>query len=333
MELISEESSLSNTALVTGAGGFAGRHLVDLLLAETAWTVAGISRSGTGISGPGASRFHDFQGDIANPEDIGKLLEQVRPDYVFHLAAATPPAAEFEFLRTSVLGTALLFDKMLELVPDAQVLVVGSDAQYGRQEPSSLPTREDALLRPVNAYGRAKLLQERVATAYGAASELRVVCVRPFNHIGPGQSPRFVIASLSAQIARAEAGGSPVVELGSEMDRRDFTDVRDVVRAYLQALIMGLAGGIYNIGSGVSHSIAEAAGILQELARTEVRFKPVADRVRRGELTETLCDASRLRSLTGWSPAIPFETSLRDTLDYFREVTARTGITPGGGAR
>lgn len=310
--------------MVTGAGGFAGRHLVTHLLNSTVWTVAGFSRSGMGSFDPGVgqNRIIDLRGDLTSPGEVSAALQRVQPDYVFHLAARTPPADDFDMLDTAVRGSTILLEQVLKLVPEAAVLVVGSDAQYGHREPSSLPTGEDAPMRPVNTYGRAKLLQERIALAYAATAGVRVVCVRPSNHIGPGQSPRFVIASIASQVARAEAGGPPVVELGSEHDSRDFTDVRDVVRAYQQALIMCPTGGVYNIGSGVSHSIGEAAGLLAQMALTKVEVRSVEDRIRRGEPSETRCDASRLRSLTGWSPAIGFEETLRDTLDYFRKVEA-----------
>ncbi len=316
------ETSLPKTALITGAGGFAGRHLMAHLLSSTVWTVAGFSRSGLGgfDAGIGQERIIDLRGDVGNPAEVAAALQQVEPDYVFHLAARTPPAEDFDLLDAGVRGVTVLLEQVLKLVHEAAVLVVGSDAQYGHEDRSSLPIDEDAPMRPVNAYGRAKLLQERIALAYAASAGLRVVCVRPSNHIGPGQSPRFVIASIASQVARAESGGPPVVELGSEHHRRDFTDVRDVVRAYQQALIMCPTGGVYNIGSGVSHSIGEAAGLLAQMGLTKVEVRSVEDRIRRGEPFETLCDASRLRSLTGWSPAIGFEETLRDTLDYFRKV-------------
>jgi GDP-4-dehydro-6-deoxy-D-mannose reductase len=318
VESVERESGRPRSALVTGAGGFAGRHLVRHLLENTAWTVAGFSRSG--MDGSPNERVLDLRGDITKPDDVAGALAAFRPDYVFHLAARTPPAEDADLLDTAVRGTTVLLEQVTAAVPDAAVLSVGSDAQYGPQERGSLPTDEKAPMRPVHAYGRAKLRQEEVALSYASAAGLKVVGVRPFNHIGPGQSDRFVVPSIASQIARAEAGGPPVVELGSTGDRRDFTDVRDVVRAYLQALIMSPSGGIYNIGSGVNHSIGEAAAILAGMALTKVEVRPVAGRVRRGEPSETCCDASRLRALTGWAPAIGFETSLRDTLDHFRSA-------------
>ncbi len=318
MESVEREPGLHRSALVTGARGFAGRHLVRHLLASTAWTVAGFSRSGMG--GAANKRVLDLRGDITNPDDVARALAASQPDYVFHLAARTPPAEDQELLDTAVRGTTVLMEQVLAAVPQGAVLSVGSDAQYGPQELDSLPTTEEAPMLPIHAYGRAKLRQEEVALAYASAAGLKVVCVRPFNHIGPGQSDRFVIPSIASQIARAEAGGPPVVELGSTEDRRDFTDVRDVVRAYLQALIMSPSGGVFNIGSGVNHSIGEAVEILAGMAMTKVEVRTVAGRVRRGEPSETCCDASRLRALTGWAPAIGFETSLGDTLDHFRSV-------------
>lgn len=311
------------TALVTGAGGFAGRHLVEHLLGATSWRVAGMSRSGfgdrTGMPGD-PTRFLDLRGDITDSADVGQVIEQAKPDYVFHLAARTPPAEASEQLATAVQGTVHLLEHLMKTSPGVAVLAVGSDAQYGPQDPASLPTRESASMHPVNSYGRSKLLQERVALTYQRAHGMRVVCVRPFNHLGPGQSARFVVASLAGQIAGAEVGRPSIVELGSELERRDFTDVRDTVRAYLDVLLLGRSGGVYNIGSGVSHGIGEVARMLAGLATVEIEFRSVEGRIRHGDPSVTRCDYSRLQAATGWGPAIDFKQSLNDTLEYWRKV-------------
>jgi GDP-4-dehydro-6-deoxy-D-mannose reductase len=174
-------------------------------------------------------------------------------------------------------------------------------------------------MRPVGAYGRSKVLQERVALQFRQMTGLHVVCVRPFNHIGPGQSERFVVASLARQIARAEAGlVSGTIQLGRTDTARDFTDVRDVVRAYLGCLRDGEAGAVYNIGSGRSYSIAEIAERLAATATVPVSLTSVAARARPGDVLRTQCDASRVSQCTGWAPQISMEHTLRDTLDYWR---------------
>ena len=185
-------------------------------------------------------------------------------------------------------------------------------------------------MRPVGAYGRSKVLQEHVAFQYRQLTGLDVVCVRPFNHIGPGQSDRFVVSSLARQIARAEAGlASATIQLGRTDTARDFTDVRDVVQAYLGCLRDGEAGTVYNIGSGRSYSIAEIAERLAATAAVPVSFTSVAARARPGDILRTQCDASRVSRCIGWAPRISIEHTLRDTLDYWREQV-NSPHRPGG---
>lgn len=300
--------------LVTGAAGFAGRHLVNLLLQTTAWTVVGLTRQTLTSD---VDRLDWRQVDLRDQQQVAAVVEAVRPRLIFHLAAALPPAADSELLTTNSLAAAYLCEAAATLKPSPAILLVGSDAQYGPQ--SSLPTAEDAPLRPLNVYGRSKVLQEAIGRRYAAMLGLRVVCVRPFNHIGPGQSDRFVVASLARQIALAEVGQGPaVIQLGRSDSGRDFTDVRDVVAAYLTCLLYGESGDVYNIGSGRIWRIGEVAALLAGLARVSITFATAAERVRDHEVMVTQCDASRLRRLTGWTPGIPMEQTLHDTLDDWR---------------
>jgi GDP-4-dehydro-6-deoxy-D-mannose reductase len=303
-------------ALVTGAAGFAGRHLVDLLLHETGWQVVGFARTLTPQAHP---RYQMRRGDIRAQDEIRQALAACRPDFVLHLAATTPPAPEALMYGVNVGGTANLLEAVHEAAPRARVLVVGSDAQYGRLPPRHVPTSEKAPMRPVGAYGRSKVLQERIALKYGRMASLDVVCVRPFNHIGPGQSDRFVVSSLAQQIARAEAGlGSQTIQLGRTDTARDFTDVRDVVRAYLGCVRDGEAGAVYNVGSGRSYQIGAIADLLAAAASVPVTFTSVAQRARPGDVLHTRCDASSVYRRVGWAPRIPIERTLRVTLDYWR---------------
>lgn len=309
-------------ALVTGANGFAGRHLVEALLRDTSWTVVGLSRRFVASSRP--DRHRTVTADLLDPVQLRAAVAAAAPDYVFHLAGATPPAPAEELLAVNVGGTTSLLETVATEFPGAAVLVVGSDAQYGPQDVGAAPTRESAPMRPIAAYGRSKVLQERIGLAYGRMSPIRVVCVRPFNHTGPGQSDRFVVGAIARQIALAERGlGPSEIRLGRVDSSRDFTDVRDVVRAYVRALLGGRDGAVYNIGSGVTRSIAEIASTLTAAAATPVTWVSTPDRIPSAEVPATICDASLLARETGWVPTIAIEATLADVLESWRHIVRK----------
>jgi GDP-4-dehydro-6-deoxy-D-mannose reductase len=313
-----EELAEARTAVVTGARGFAGRHLVELLLRETAWRVIEVARRA--CAPPADTRRRQVVADLRDVDRLGCLLAEERPAYVFHLAAAMPPASIADLFAMNVGSTSALLETVSEVCPQATVLVVGSDAQYGRVAPEWLPTPETAPQRPLGPYGRSKVLQEVLALRFHELTGLRIVCVRPFNYTGPGQGEQFVVPTIARQIALAECSrGSDVVQLGNADAWRDFTDVRDVVRAYVQVLLHGQSGEVYNIGSGTPRRIGDIAALLTAAARTPVTWRSVPARRRRHEVASTQCDASRLRGCTGWAPAIPLEQTLADTLDYWRQ--------------
>lgn len=317
-------------ALVTGAGGFVGRHLVDALLRDS-WTVVGLTRGTGGTRGTRAGRHSGacsfVVADLLEPRALRPVLRDVSPDYVFHLAAATPPAPDETMLAVNVTGTTALLGAVATERPGARVLVVGSDAQYGVLDSAHRPTSETAPMRPLGAYGRSKLLQESVALRH-AATGLRVVCLRPFNLAGPGQSDRFVVGAIARKIALAEAGAGPAtIEVGRLDVRRDFTDVRDAARAFIQAILLGPPGAVYNVGTGTSRSIGEVAGMLAASATVPVVFRTVPGRMRAHDPEVTWCDASRLRAGTGWAPRIPIQQTLADSLDHVRSALAGPATT------
>jgi nucleoside-diphosphate-sugar epimerase len=225
-------------------------------------------------------------------------------------------------LAVNVTGTAALLDAVATECPGAWVLVVGSDAQYGVLDSAHRPTSETAPMRPLGTYGRSKVLQESVALRY-AATGLRVVCLRPFNLAGPGQSDRFVVGAIARKIALAELGAGPAtVEVGRLDVRRDFTDVRDAAQAFVRAILLGSPGAVYNVGTGTSRSIGEVAGMLAASATVPVTFRSVPGRMRAGDVEVTRCDPSRLRADTGWVPTIPIQQTLADSLDHVRAALA-----------
>jgi GDP-4-dehydro-6-deoxy-D-mannose reductase len=308
-------------ALVTGATGFVGRHLIDALL-QTSWSVVALTRRGP--TPPDTERCRFLVADLREPARMERALGEAAPDYIFHLAAATPPTPDSRILAVNLMASTTLFELLVREATGVRVLVVGSDAQYGSLGPEHRPTPETAPMRPLGTYGRSKVLQEAVALQYAAMAHLGVVCVRPFNIVGPGQSTQFVVGKMVQHIARAEAGkASSSIEVGNLDVARDFTDVRDVARAFVQAILGGTPAEVYNIGSGVATSIGDVARTLASMARTPITFRPVHRRFRALDVSTTRCDASKLRAATGWAPTIPMEQSLNDALHHARDALAR----------
>jgi GDP-4-dehydro-6-deoxy-D-mannose reductase len=305
-------------ALVTGASGFAGTHLTREILRTTRWRVVGLVRHE--IRAP-RGRYVEVVADVTDLSALRYVLRDRRPDYIFHLAAATPPSDDDVMLRTNVGGVAALLEATLDECPKARLLIVGSDAQYGPVPEALLPTQETAPMHPTSVYGRSKVLQEEIALQFWRMAGLHVVCVRPFNHIGPGQSERFVVGSLAKQIAMIETGrATGPVQIGDVHAARDFTDVRDVVRAYMLSVNLGEPGAVYNIGSGVAHTVDVITQILLSEACNPFAVHETNTRVRPTDVRMTLCDSSRLRQCTGWEPVIPIEETLRDSLTYWRKL-------------
>ena len=261
--------------------------------------------------------------DLRDPQSALDLVEQIRPDFVFHLAAqAFVPqswADPWDTYETNLRAQLNLFEALVRLAETARVLALGSNEEYGLVRPEHLPLSEDAPLRPESPYSVSKIAQDFIGLQYFLARKLPVVRVRPFNHIGPRQADRFVAAAFARQIAQIEAGLiPPVVKVGNLAAQRDFTDVRDMVRAYQLAILYGEVGEVYNIGSGTPRSIQHLLDTLLGFTDQTVSVEVDPDRMRPSDVPIAYCDASKFVSRTGWSPTIPFEQTLRDVLDDWR---------------
>ena len=295
-------------ALVTGATGFVGRHLVAHLV--TAGDDVTISEAE--ITDPGSLEA-DFRGG--------------RPDAVYHLAAQADVQASFAdpaaTLRVNVEGTFNVLEAALR-AGAGRVVVVSSADVYGRVEPSSLPVGEAAAMRPVTPYGASKAAAEMVCLQAGLGRGMDVVRARAFNHLGPGQSDRFVAAALASRVAANERSGSEAVRVGNLQAMRDFTDVRDVVRAYRLLAERGTAGDVYNVCSGTARAVSELADALIARARHPMRLAADRELLRPVDVAEIRGDPSKLRDATGWRPEVPLEQTLDDLLDYWRCRTAES---------
>ncbi|MFN2251553.1 MAG: GDP-mannose 4,6-dehydratase [Anaerolineae bacterium] len=309
-------------ALITGYSGFAGGHLADHLLAETDWEIWG------SVYPPGhvpreSDRVHEVVADLRDAGASSGLVEGARPDIVFHLAgqASVRDAWEepWDTFETNVRMQLNLHQAVAEHVPDARVVVIVSNEVYGSPPAGMLPTDESAPLAPRNPYAASKVAQDMLAQVYGHTNGADVVRVRPFAHIGPGQDDRFVAASFARQVAEIEAGlREPVVRVGNLDARRDFTDVRDTVRGYRLVAEKGASSEVYNLGTGSAHAVREILDHYIAASTADVAVVIDPDRMRPADVPLTMCDAGKARGELGWEPAIPFEQTLDDTLDWWR---------------
>jgi GDP-4-dehydro-6-deoxy-D-mannose reductase len=288
-------------AVITGAAGFVGRHLA-----------ASLSAAGDHVAS--IDRDHD----VTDFDATAEVLAEERPDAIYHLAALSHVGASWddpgEVLRVNVMGTHCVLAAARATVPSATVLAVSSAEVYGTVAPHELPIAETAELRPGSPYAASKEAAEVIARQAALGFGQRVVIVRPFNHIGPGQSPMFFVSAVARRLAEARSTGQRDVTVGSLSVRRDFTDVRDVVRAYRLLIERGAPGEVYNVCSGIDVSIADVADRLRELVYPQAVFVEDVGLSRPQDMPILRGDPSKLRTTTGWTPKIQLEATLRDVV-------------------
>lgn len=256
------------------------------------------------------------------------MFRELRPDYVFHLAAQASVhlsiSSPVETLVNNISGQVNVLEAARKLSTPPKVLTVGSADEYGLIRADEMPVRETNEFRPTSPYSVSKIAQDMLGLQYYLSYQVPVVRVRPFNHLGPRQSDAFVTSSFAKQVAAAELGLGPrVVKVGNLESRRDFTDVRDIVRAYWLALDKGQPGEVYNLGCGQSHRIGEVLESLVAMSTVSISVEVDPQRLRPSDVPDVVCDASRFQQLTGWRPTISFERSLSDLLDYWRAKLRR----------
>jgi len=314
-------------ALITGVTGFAGSHLADYLLAEQPEVeIFGIRRWRSRMENIEHldGRLQLRECDLRDPAAILGVLAEVRPDYIFHLAAQSfVPAswrAPSETLMTNILGQTNIFEAVRVLELDPVIQIAGSSEEYGLVLPDEVPIKETNPLRPLSPYAVSKVAQDLLAYQYFRSYGLKTVRTRGFNHTGPRRGEVFVTSNFAKQIASIEAGlKEPVIRVGNLDAQRDFTDVRDMVRAYWLAVSKATPGEVYNLASGRAVTIRELLDQLLALSDTEVEVQIDPDRLRPSDVEILLGDYSKFRSDTGWEPSIPLEQTLKDTLDYWRQ--------------
>lgn len=305
--------------LVIGAAGFVGNYLIDEMHAN------GMEAYATKLphekfENPNAT-VYDL--DIMDKEAIVTLLFEVRPDYIFHLAAQSSVGLAWKnpglTIDVNIKGSINVMDAIRELFYKPRVLLIGSGEEYGHIRPGETPIKEDNLLRPGNIYAATKACQNMIGNIYSKAYDLELMMVRAFNHIGPGQAPLFVVSDFCKQVVEIEKGlREPVMMVGNLAAKRDFTDVRDVVKAYVKLVQAGVPGETYNVGSGNAKEIREILDMIISMSDKEIKVEIDPNKIRPVDVPIIEADITKINEITGWTPEIPLEQTIRETLDYWR---------------
>ena len=311
--------------LVTGVTGFVGSHLVDYMLSRGDCEIFGIQRwrSRTENIEHFMDRITLLECDLRDASSTRDTLESVRPDWVFHLAAQsfvpTSWMAPSESLTTNILGQVNLFEAIRRLGLACRIQLACSSEEYGMVFPDEVPIRETNPLRPLSPYAVSKVAQDMLGYQYWMSWKLDCVRTRAFNHEGPRRGPVFVASDFAKQIADIEKGRrAAVVHVGNLEAKRDFSDVRDIVRAYWLALEKGEPGEVYNIATGRAWTIREVLDRLLSMTQAKIEVRQDPARLRPSDVPILIGDATKFVKVTGWQPTIPFEQTLRDMLDYWR---------------
>jgi GDP-4-dehydro-6-deoxy-D-mannose reductase len=323
-------------ALITGITGFAGSHLADYLLdRHPEVEVFGTCRWRSprrNIAHLG-DRVKLVETDLQDYNSVYRALEAVRPDFIFHLAAQSfvptswnAPAATLEI---NVIGQTYIFESVRNLGLEPRIQIACSSEEYGLVYPHETPIKETNPLRPLSTYAVSKVAQDFLAYQYFKSYDIQAVRTRGFNHTGPRRGDVFVTSNFAKQLALIKAGRSePIIEVGNLEARRDFTDVRDMVRAYWLAAAQATPGEVYNIASGTAITIRELLDRLIALTGVEVEVRQDPKRMRPSDVQILVGDSSKFRDETGWKPEIPFDQTLKDVVDYWSDRVAAGAWEP-----
>ncbi|MBE0432178.1 GDP-mannose 4,6-dehydratase [candidate division WOR-3 bacterium] len=313
--------------LITGISGFAGSHLADYFLAQGRHEIFGTIRwrSNRDNIRHIEDKIHLVNCDIRDSYAMKSALEATRPDQIFHLAAQSYVpfswSAPLETIETNIAGELNLFERVRELGINSVIHIAGSSEEYGLVHPDELPITEENPLRPLSPYGVSKIAQDFLGYQYYKSYGLRVVRTRAFNHTGPRRGDVFVTSNFAKQLVEIERGKrKPVLRVGNLEAVRDFLDVRDVVRAYAVVLEKGTPGEVYNIASGKGIKIKDLLDRLIRLTDGDIKIEQDPARLRPSDVELLIGSAEKFRKATGWKPEIPFDQTLQDLVEYWRNV-------------
>lgn len=311
--------------LITGAGGFVGTHLIQALKQLGVYEIfAAVYKSTSDISSL-IPADHIITGDLTDAGFAATLIKTSQPGIIYHLAALSVVHNSAENALKVLSGNTAISYNLFESVrlhaPSARVMAICSANVYGAVQNTDKPLGESTPFRPLNPYAVSKIAQEMLALQYHLAHGLDVVILRPFNHTGAGQTIDFVIPALAKQFVEIEKGAPPLIQVGNLETTRDFTDVQDIVNAYILAGDKGISGEAYNIGSGQGYSVKTIIDIFQKVTGKTVEIKENQSLIRSSDVPILIADASKFRKTTGWEPKISLETTISDILNYWRQQT------------
>ncbi len=315
--------------LITGISGFTGSHLAEYLLDEGKHEVYGMIRWRSdrqniiGIQ----DKIQLFECDIKDAFAVNTVIAKIKPDQIFHLAAQSYVPfswqAPQETLTTNIIGELNVFEAVRAAKLDSRIQIAGSSEEYGMVYPDEIPIKETNALRPLSPYGVSKVTQDFLGYQYFKSYGLKIVRTRAFNHTGPRRGEVFATSNFAKQIIEIEKGNrEPVLQVGNLDAVRDFLDVRDVARAYAFSLSKGEPGEVYNISSGVGVKIKDMLDILIELSNVDLKVESDQSRMRPSDVELLIGSAEKFKKATGWKPIIPFDQTLGDLLEYWRQKLA-----------
>lgn len=307
-------------ALIVGGAGFVGNYLINHLRDDCKWSVYVTKMQHENILN---KDIEVFDLNILSKEEIVTLLNKIKPDYIFHLAAQSSVAVSWKnpalTIDVNIKGAVNLLDAIRELDYKPRILLIGSGEEYGYINEDETPIKENNATRPGNIYAATKVAQNLIGKIYSDAYNMDIVMVRAFNHIGPNQSPIFVVADFCKQVAEIEKNQKePVIKVGNLSAKRDFTDVRDVVRAYSLIIQKGKSGETYNVGSGKAIAIEDILKMILSMTDAKISVEIDRDKLRPVDVPIIEADITKLAETTGWQKQIKVEETVADTLNYWR---------------
>ena len=312
---------------ITGISGFVGNYLARKLLEQQGIQISGtyFSESSKKALEDVADRVKLFPLDLMDKAATEKLVREINPDEIYHLAAMAASSKSFdnpkEVIENNIISQLNLLESVRGAKINPKIMIISSAEVYGKVDPSNLPIDEDTPMFPTNPYAVSKITQDYMALQYFISYKLNILRVRPFNHIGPGQSDQFATAAFAKKIAEIEKGKrDPVLNVGSLESKKDFTDVQDMVWAYILLMEKGQLGDVYNIGSGKSYKMSEVLEMLLSLSKVKITVETDPALLRPSDNPELICNNSKMQKLTGWMPTIPLENTLLNTLEYWRKT-------------
>lgn len=311
-------------ALVTGISGFVGSHMAEFLLNDNVEVTGTIRQRSRMDHIRHIKDIRLVECELRDPFSVETLIGEIKPDLIFHLAAQsfvpTSWNSPIDTIHNNVAGQVNIMEALRRFDLSSKMQVACSSEEYGHVEPDEVPIRETNPLRPLSPYAVSKVAQDYLGYQYYKSYGLPIVVTRTFNHTGPRRGENFVTSNFAKQIADIEKGRKPpVIHVGNLTAKRDFTDVRDVVRAYWLALEKGKPGVTYNIASGTCYTVQEVLDLLLSYSNVSISIQEDPARLRPSDVEILLGDATKFRSETGWQPEIPFEKTMRDLLQYWRD--------------